>query len=49
MGDYNIDNTLLVNIYKALTYFFNTSYIYIAWAIRSSLKYFKDFNIAETF
>jgi len=30
MGDYNIDNTLLVNICKALTYLFNTSHPNIA-------------------
>jgi hypothetical protein len=49
MGDYNIDNTLSVNIYKALTCLFNISHTYIAWAIRSSLKYLKDLNMAETF
>jgi len=29
MGDYNIDNTLLVNIREKLTYLFNTFYTYI--------------------
>jgi hypothetical protein len=49
MGDYNIDNALLANPYKALTYLFNTSYTNIAWVIRNGLKYLKDLNIAGTF
>ena len=49
MGNYNIDNILLVKTYKALTYLFNTSYTNITWAIRNSLKHFKDLNMAETF
>jgi hypothetical protein len=44
-----MDNALLVNIYKILVCLFNTSYTYITWAIRSSLKYLKDLNVAETF
>jgi len=49
MGDYNIDNTPLTNPREALAYLFNTSYTYIAWAIRSSPEYPKDLNMAETF
>jgi hypothetical protein len=49
MGDYNIDNALLANPYKALARLFNTSYTNIAWAIRNSLKYLKDLNMAGTF
>jgi hypothetical protein len=49
MGDYNMDNTLSVNICEVLTCLFDTSYTYIAWAIRSSLEYPKDLNMAETF
>ena len=49
MGNYNIDNALLVNPYKALTRLLNTSYINITWVIRNSLKYLKDLNIAGTF
>jgi hypothetical protein len=44
-----MDNTLLVNTCKVLACLFNTSYTYIAWAIKSSLEYLKDFNMAETF
>ena len=49
MGNYNIDNTPLVNPYKVLTRLFNTSYINITWVIKNSPKYLKDLNIAETF
>ena len=49
MGDYNIDNAPLVNLYKTLTCLFDTSYINIAWVIRNGLKYLKDLNIAGTF
>ena len=49
MGDYNIDNTPLVNPCEALTRLFNTFYINITWAIRNGPKYLKDLNIAETF
>ena len=49
MGDYNIDNTPLVNPYKVLARFFNTFYINITWVIRNGFKYLKDFNIAGTF
>jgi hypothetical protein len=44
-----MDNTLLVNTRKVLACLFNTSYTHIAWAIRSSLEYPKDLNVAETF
>jgi hypothetical protein len=49
MGDYNIDNALLVNPYKVLACLFDISYINIAWAIRNGLEYLKDLNIAGTF
>ena len=49
MGNYNIDNALLANPYKALTRLFNISYINITWVIRNGLKYLKDFNIVKTF
>ena len=49
MGDYNIDNAPLVNFCEALAYFFNTSYINIAWVIKNGPKYLKDLNIAGTF
>ena len=49
MGNYNIDNTPLVNPYKVLAYLFNTSYTNIAWVIRNGLKYLKDLNIVGTF
>jgi len=49
MGNYNIDNTPLINLRKALTYLFNTSHTYIAWAIRNSPEYPKDLNIVGTF
>jgi hypothetical protein len=49
MGDYNIDNALLVNPYKVLACLFDIFYTNIAWAIRNSPKYLKDFNIAGTF
>jgi len=49
MGDYNIDNTLLMNLYKALACLFNTSHTYIAWVIRNSPEYPKDLNMAGTF
>ena len=48
MGDYNIDNTLLVNPREALARLFNT-YTNIAWAIRNGLEYLKDFDVAGTF
>jgi hypothetical protein len=44
-----MDNTPLANICEALICLFNTSYAYIAWAIKSSLEYPKDLNVAETF
>jgi hypothetical protein len=49
MGDYNIDNTLLVNPYKALACLLDTFYTNIAWVIRKGFKYLKDLNIAGTF
>ena len=49
MGDYNIDNALLVNPYKVLTYLLNTFYINITWAIRNGFKYLKDLNMVRTF
>jgi hypothetical protein len=49
MGDYNIDNALLANPYKALARLFNTSYTNIAWAIRNGPEYLKDLNMAKTF
>jgi hypothetical protein len=49
MGDYNIDNALLVTPYKALICLLNASYTNITWVIRNSLKYLKDLNIAGTF
>ena len=49
MGNYNIDNTPLVNPYKVLARLFNTSYTNIAWAIRNGPKYLKDLNITGTF
>jgi hypothetical protein len=49
MGDYNIDNTPSTNLREALAYLFNTSYIYITWAIRNGLEYPKDLNMAGTF
>jgi hypothetical protein len=49
MGDHNIDNTPLANTHKVLACLFDTSYTYIAWAIRSSPEYPKDFNVVETF
>ena len=49
MGNYNIDNALLANLYKTLTYFFNAFYTNIAWAIRNGFKYLKDLNIIKTF
>jgi hypothetical protein len=49
MGDYNIDNALLVNRYKVLTCLFDISYTNIAWAIRNGPEYLKDLNVAETF
>jgi hypothetical protein len=45
MGDYNIDNALLVNPYEVLACLFNTSYTNIAWVVRNSLKYLKNFNM----
>jgi hypothetical protein len=44
-----MDNTLLINTRKAFLCLFNTIHTNIAWAIRNSLKYPKDFNMAETF
>jgi hypothetical protein len=49
MGDYNIDNALLANPYKAFACLLDTSYTNITWAIRNGLKYLKDLNMAETF
>jgi hypothetical protein len=49
MGNYNIDNALLANPYKALACLFNTFYTNITWAIRNGLKYLKDLNMAGTF
>jgi hypothetical protein len=49
MGDYNIDNALLANPYKALACLFNTFYTNIAWAIRNGPEYLKDLNMAGTF
>jgi hypothetical protein len=49
MGDYNIDNALLINPYEVLARPLDTSYTNIAWAIRNGPKYLKDFNIAGTF
>ena len=49
MGDYNIDNALLANPYKALICLFNIFYTNIAWAIRNGPKYLKDLNMAGTF
>jgi hypothetical protein len=44
-----MDNTPLINIRETLACLFNTFYTYITWAIRSSLEYPKDLNMAETF
>ena len=44
-----MDNTLLANIYKVLTYLFNTPYFNIVWVIRNGLEYLKDFNMTKTF
>ena len=49
MGDYNTDNALLVNPCKALACLLDASYTNIAWVIRNSPKYLKDFNIVKTF
>jgi hypothetical protein len=49
MGDYNIENTPLVNPHEALACLFNTSYINIAWVIKNGPEYLKDLNIAGTF
>jgi hypothetical protein len=49
MGDYNIDNALLANPYKALACLLDTSYTNIAWAIRNGPEYLKDLNMAGTF
>ena len=49
MGNYNIDNTPLINPREALACLFNTSHTHIAWVIRSSLEYPKDLNMAGTF
>jgi hypothetical protein len=49
MGDYNTDNTLLVNPYKVLTRLFNISYINIAWVIRNGPEYPNDLNMVGTF
>ena len=48
MGNYNIDNTPLVNPREALTCLFNTFYTNIAQAIRNSFKYLKDLNCDGT-
>ena len=49
MGDYNINNALLVNPYKTLARLLDTFYTNIAWAIRNGPKYLKDLNMAGTF
>jgi hypothetical protein len=49
MGDYNIDNALLVNSDKALTCLLDAFYTNITWVIRNGPKYLKDLNMAETF
>jgi hypothetical protein len=49
MGDYNIDNALLANPYKALVCLFDTSYTNITWVIRNGPEYLKDLNMAGTF
>ena len=49
MGNYNIDNTPLVNSYKALACLLDTFYINIAWVIKNGPKYLKDLNIVKTF
>jgi hypothetical protein len=49
MGDYNLDNALLVNPYKVFARLFDISYTNISWAIRNGLKYRKDLNIVKTF
>ena len=49
MGNYNINNTLLVNIREVLTCLFNTSYPNIAWVIRSVLEYLKDLKVVGPF
>jgi hypothetical protein len=49
MGDYNIDNALLANPYKAFAHLLNTSYTNITWAIRNGPEYLKDLNMAGTF
>jgi hypothetical protein len=49
MGDYNIDNAPLVNLYEVLACLFNTSYINIAWVIRNGFEYLKDLNVAGIF
>jgi hypothetical protein len=49
MGDYNIDNALLVNPYKVLVCLLDTSYTNIAWVIRNGPEYLKDLNVAGTF
>ena len=49
MGNYNINNTPLVNLCKALAYLFNTFYTNIAQAIRNNPKYLKNLNMVGTF
>ena len=49
MGNYNIDNTPLVNSCETLTRLLNIFYINIAWAIRNGPKYLKDLNVVKTF
>ena len=49
MGDYNINNALLVNPHEVLVRLFDISYINITWVIRNGPKYLKDLNVAETF
>jgi len=49
MGDYNMDNTPLMNLREALACLFNTSHTHIAWAIRNGLEYPKGLNVAGTF
>jgi hypothetical protein len=49
MGNYNIDNALLANPYKALARLFNIFYTNIAWVIRNGSEYLKDLDVAGTF
>ena len=49
MGNYNINNAPPANSREVLACLFDIFYTNIAWAIRNSLKYLKDLNIAGTF